>query len=533
MTDTAASRTAGLERALARNSLNYDLQPYAAHAFAQTAPARLAGVARLFGLMPPPVAGARILELGCSSGGNIIPLAERYPDADVHGVDISRVQISAGRARVAELGLGNVHLHCQSFTEVGDLGRFDYVIAHGVYSWLPPAVREAMMALIGRLLADDGVAYVSYNVLPGWRVPQALRDALLLTVPMDAPAALKVERAREALRFLADATDKDSVYGAGIREWATRLADLPDDYVGHEFLEDINAPCTVLDFINAADEQGLTYLGESDIAPMVADNRDPDLAERLRAMTGNQVAGMEQMMDIITGRTFRQSLLVRHAAAAGITRDLTPARLESLHFVTDGTLKGSGSDDEGEDDADDTLFTAIDGAGRTVTAGSAGTTRALRHLIGRYPASFDLASLQAAAGEEAAEEVGETLFRMLLAGMVTPLSEPVEPVLELGDTPRATASARADAAAGATSTANLRHERVLLDAAAGVVLPLLDGHTDTAALTAALVDAAAAGRVTIARDGTPLTDRAELEEVAAPMVPRVLEGIRRAGLLVG
>ena len=516
----------GVERTLARSSLNYDLQPYASHAFAQTAPARLAAVARLFGLPAAPVGTARVLELGCSSGGNLVPLAERFPDAEFHGIDISRVQISAGRERIAELGLTNVTLHCQSFTEVGDLGRFDYIVAHGVYSWLPAAVRDAMMALIGRLLADDGVAYVSYNVLPGWRIPQALRDALLLTVPLDAAPAIKIARAREALSFLANATDADTAYGAGIREWATRLVDLPDDYIGHEFLEEVNAPCTVFDFIGGADAVGLTYLGESDIAPMVADNRDPALADQLRAMTGNSVAGMEQMMDIVTGRTFRQSLLVRNTAAAAISRDLTPARLEALHLLTDGTLQGSGEDD-GE------LFTAIDAAKRTVTASGPGVARALRHMIARYPASVTLAELRGEAGEPASGDVDETLFRMLLAGMITAVAEPSTPVVIVNEHPIASAVARADARAGTGSTANARHERVLLDAAANVVLPLLDGDHDTASLRAALVDAAVADRLQIARDGEPVTNPAALEEIVDTMVPRVLEGIRRAGLLVG
>ena len=517
---------AGVERSLARHSLNYDLQPYASHAFAQTAPARLAAVARLFGLPAAPVATARVLELGCSSGGNLVPLAERFPDAEFHGVDISRVQISAGRERIEELGLANVTLHCQSFTEVGDLGRFDYIVAHGVYSWLPTAVRDAMMALIGRLLADDGIAYVSYNVLPGWRIPQALRDALLLTVPLGAAPGVRIERAREALSFLAEATDADTAYGAGIREWATRLVELPDDYLGHEFLEEVNAPCTVFDFIGGAGTVGLTYLGESDIAPMVADNRDPALADQLRAMTGNAVAGMEQMMDIVTGRTFRQSLLVRDAASGSINRDLAPERLESLHLLIDGTLQGSGGE-EGE------LFTAIDSAKRTVTASGPGVARALCHLIARFPASVTLAELRDEAGDGAGGDVDETLFRMVLAGMVTPVAAPSTPVLTVGERPVASPVARADARAGTGSTANARHERVLLDAAANVVLPLLDGEHDAAALDAALVEAAVADRIQIARDGAPVTDRAALAEIADTMVPRVLEGIRRAGLLVG
>ncbi len=122
----------------------YDTAPYRSVALMRLHPARLAGHARLLGFEPPPVAKARVLEIGCAAGGHIIPLAAAFPDARFLGVDISPRQIADGAGRIARLGLGNITLSARSLTEIGAAdGIFDYVIAHGLYSWIPedPAMR--------------------------------------------------------------------------------------------------------------------------------------------------------------------------------------------------------------------------------------------------------------------------------------------------------------------------------------------------------------------------------------------------------
>ena len=520
---------ASTEWALARNAMQYDLQPYASHAFAQTAPMRLGAIAALFGLTPPPVASARVLDLGCSSGGNILPLAEQAPQGDYHGVDISRVQIAAGRARVEELGLTNVTLHCQSFTEVPDsIGTFDYIVTHGVYSWVPAPVRAHLMALIGRLLKPDGIAYVSYNVLPGWRLPQALRDTLLTIVPPGLPAGERAARARSALDFIATTADPASSYGAAIREWAERIRTFGDDYIVHEFLEDCNEPCTVADFLAAADTAGLTYLGETDIAPMILDNRDPALAAQLRGMAGDSIGGTEQLLDIVTGRTFRQSLLVHHQAGGSISRSIDSSRVRDLHFIADGSFRYSGGED-GE------LKTAIDSAGRTVSTTNEAVGRALGLIENAYPASISCSDLVAVAedgDDRDAREIEDVMLRLVLAGMVTPLIAPVETGSADAARPVARPMARADAARGEESTAGLRHDKVMLDPASRVLLPLLDGTHDTDELIDGLVAAARRDVIDFVRDGNVLADSAAQRDAAAEMLPHLLAGIARAGLLL-
>ena len=148
----------------------YDAVPYASHPFPQSAPENLEAIAHLFGLAACPPAQARVLELGCASGGNLIPLAARYPQLQAVGIDLSTVQVQQGQQDIARAGLGNVTLQNMNLEEVdASLGQFDYIICHGVYSWVPPAVQTAILRIASENLAPDGVAYISYNTYPGWK----------------------------------------------------------------------------------------------------------------------------------------------------------------------------------------------------------------------------------------------------------------------------------------------------------------------------------------------------------------------------
>src|SRR5262245_39050357 len=148
---------------------SYDEVPYASHPFAQTHPDRLATIATLFGMRPQAVEQCRVLELGCAAGGNLIPMAVTYPESHFVGVDLSGREIAEGQRAIETLRLKNIQLAQRDIRDLGDeLGRFDYVICHGVYSWVSADVRDKILDLCARLLAPQGVAYVSYNTYPGW-----------------------------------------------------------------------------------------------------------------------------------------------------------------------------------------------------------------------------------------------------------------------------------------------------------------------------------------------------------------------------
>src|SRR5688500_14854085 len=129
------------ESAAVHATHQYDAVPYQSFPFPQTEPGRLAAVAQVLGLKPAPVERARVLELGCASGGNLIPMAVRYPEARLLGIDASGIQINQGRTRIESLGLGNIELKQADIRDIataakaGEIGPFDYIISHGVYSW--------------------------------------------------------------------------------------------------------------------------------------------------------------------------------------------------------------------------------------------------------------------------------------------------------------------------------------------------------------------------------------------------------------
>ena len=164
---------------------SYDAVPYESNFIPQTHPERLAMVATMFGWRSAPANHCRVLELGCASGGNLLPMAEQLPESSFLGIDLSSVQIARGQELLTKSGLKNVELRQLSILAVGpDLGTFDYIICHGVYSWVPEIVREKILAICKENLNPEGIAYVSYNTLPGWHLRQHPRHALLPHPPL-------------------------------------------------------------------------------------------------------------------------------------------------------------------------------------------------------------------------------------------------------------------------------------------------------------------------------------------------------------
>ena len=121
-----------------------------------------------------------MLELGCADGGNLIPMAELLPQSQFIGIDGSTVQITEGRKVVKEFALKNIRLQAMDILEVNlSLGHFDYIICHGVFSWVPVDTQERIFTLCQNHLAPQGVAYISYNTYPGWHMRGMIRDMML------------------------------------------------------------------------------------------------------------------------------------------------------------------------------------------------------------------------------------------------------------------------------------------------------------------------------------------------------------------
>jgi SAM-dependent methyltransferase len=465
---------------------SYDALPYASLPFAQSHPDRLATLASLFGAIPAPVEHCRVLELGCASGGNLVPMAASLPHSQFVGIDFSGVNIARGAGDVAALGLPNVKLiqaDIRSF-DAGD-ERFDYIIAHGVLSWVPRDVQERLFAICSEWLAPQGVAYISYNTLPGWQTRGAIRDAMLYQARRFDDPATRVKQARAVLDFLAESLQDDaSGYGAMLRGEASRLRQQPDFYIYHDHLEEVNDALYFHQFVERAAAHGLRYLGEADFKRMLLHDLAPGVATMLSRIAPDLLQ-REQFLDFLRNQTFRQTLLMHEATT--LTRTISPDRIYSLHIAT-RAAPSRPAPDIASSTAEE--FRMPDGS--ALKSQRPLTKAAMMVLIDHSPLAIGFDALHAmvaarlgmatppAAGRA---ELASDLLQSFAAGVVEIHATASPFVVDPGDTPRGSAVARLQATRG-TQVTNLCHEWIALDEPARRLLGLLDGRTSRSALAA-------------------------------------------------
>ena len=196
----------------------------------------------------------------------------------------------------------------------GELGEFDYIIAHGVFSWIPDDVRQSLLEICQRNLAPQGVAYISYNAYPGWRVRGMLRDVAKYRAEFFATPAEKIRETRVLADFLANSLNTaGSPLGNLLGEDLKRLQEHDDSYLYHEYLEDVNSPLYFHEFCTLAGQHGLKYLGEAEFSTMSVNGLPPAIVQRLQTLSGgsggNDLVQMEQYLDFVRNRTFRRTLL--------------------------------------------------------------------------------------------------------------------------------------------------------------------------------------------------------------------------------
>lgn len=518
----------------------YDAVPYQSYAYAASHPTRLGVIATLFGLSPAVSSHCRVLEIGCASGGNLLPMAAAAPDARFVGIDYSSVQIDGARAAQGELGLNNIEFRCEDIRAVdaAALGTFDYVIAHGIYSWLPPDAQAAMLALYRDCLAPNGIGYISYNTLPGWRMRGIVRDMMLFHAELFGDDAKKVEQAKALLDFVASALPTEgNPYGAYLRSELQLINSVNDSYLRHDHLEEHNEPLYFRDFMARARANGLEYLGESEFPSMVGSGIAPDALARLKAEVAD-IVRLEQYMDFLRNRSFRQTLLVKDGTT--IQRQVVGNRIRAFHIAANLSPEAA---DATVEDASPVRFVAT--SGQTLQTGNPVTKAALACLAKVFPATLAFPELvrlarerlpaahRSAIGEKQDAEVlaNDLLVAFTAPGLVYFHDAALPCVAQAGERPQASAHARWQAARSPLIT-NLRHETVSLDAPGQLLLADLDGQRDRNALVAVIHAHLEAGRLKVETDGQPT-----LPALDSPVLPAILDAVLatlgRNALLIG
>ena len=520
--------SSALNEQIARTRASYDQIPYVSHPLSRQQPARLAAAALWFGLTTPPARIARVLEIGCASGGHIIPLAAVFPKARFVGVDLSPAQIAAGTARMERLGLSNIELIVRSLEDLGPSdGVFDFIICHGVYSWIPDQLREALLRVVSERLQPEGVASVSFNVLPGWRLFQMARDSLLLHARLQDDPGARAAQARELLDQLSAESNSRYTYGSFWREDARRIAAGGDAYIAHEMFEDDNEPQTFADFCAALDRHDLTYVGECNVAANREDAMAPAGAATIRTLAQGDDRAREQYLDIFSGRAFREAI-VTHASRAGlIRRDIRPEALETLHFVAPRKLTVT---PPSEADGHWRIANEEDG----IEVDEEAVAAAVDQLIARLPRSSRLEDVAPVASTEAdlRERVGNALASLVAFGLCAISTEPVVCATRLAERPLASQVSASDARAG-FDTVSLRHSAVRLEPLQRLYLPLMDGTRTRDDLLAHALDLAERGEMHVSGPGGKIDGRDNLAALLAPATDLCLESLLKLGMLEG
>lgn len=515
---------------------SYDEVPYESYPFAQSHPDSMAVVARIFGLEPPPIAKCRVLELGCAAGGNLIPLAWHFPESEFVGVDLSERQIEEGRRMIQTLGLKNITLRVMSITDAGEeLGDFDYIICHGVYSWVPEEVQKAILRACKERLNENGVAYVSYNTYPGWRIRQMIRDMMLYHAAQFSTPQEKVGGARELIHFLNDATAKDNAYGMLLEEELEIIDEADDYYLYHDHMEQVNLPCYFHEFMEKARLQSLEYLGEAAFGEMLFNDFPDQVKEELFKLTSD-IVRMEQYMDFLHNRTFRQTLLVHKEAP--ICRDIAPLFLEQFFLASDAVPEVENASLTNQDPV-----RFITPRGAWVTSADPLVKMALFVLGQAHPLHLDAKGLYRKTIERLdkpfrpekerahLEILGRAFLGFFASGMVEFHTHAPLLAKEAGDRPRATELARAYARAYRFAP-GIWHRMAYLDDLGQKTLLLLDGESTLDDVRNALLSMTREGEIILKdEEENPVEGDAARAEIISSFLAHFIPKCLVCGLL--
>jgi SAM-dependent methyltransferase len=391
--------------------------PYPSKPYSQTHPDRLAVVARLFGLTTADVSSCRMLEAGCGDGLNLIAMASVLPGAEFVGIDLSESAIARGVALARQAGIKNVTLIA---ADLGDpqatVGEFDYVVAHGVYSWVPAPVRDRLLDLCARTLTKDGTAMISYAVYPGGFVEQLVRAPMLFRASQVDGEIEKVEAVRKFFPSVIAHAPSDALRAIFEDEWR-KIAGNDDGFLLHDQLSDGYHPVYFADFIRHAITHGLQYLGEAELGDLPP--------------TGTARLDAEQQFDMLQCRRFRQTILCR--SSASILTEPDPSQLNGCFVAAPPYLGG------------DTSLPPLEAA---------------------WPGFVPCDTLPS----------NDALLRLFAAGKIDLRTAP--PPLDGGGSarPRATALARVQAASDQPVTNLLHHQVNIEDRFTRTLLAMLDGR---------------------------------------------------------
>jgi len=522
---------------------SYDEIPYPSYAFSQSHPNRLAAVARLVGQTPPPLDNCRVLELGCAYGDNLIPMAMSMPNCQFVGIDLSARQIAEANRAARELGVDNLKMLQADILGFADkAGSFDFIIAHGVYSWVPSHVQEAILKLYKQLLSPHGVGFISYNAYPGWHLRGLVRDAMLYHIRNLDDAREQIKQANVMLEFVCKSIPDELVtYGNIFRKEQKGLQEAQggDSYLFHEFLEESNEPLYFHQFAERLDQVDLQYVAEADLSESNPNRLSGEAVNTLNQL-GEDLLAREQYLDFLRNRTFRESL-VGHKGLP-VDRDLSMDRLQGL-FVG-SRLKPA---DEGIDIRSSEVQ-AFQGPGNTtMRTGHPISKAAFVHLHEIWPRNIRFDELlvktremlagqtvviqPAAEYEQDNQQLARNLIQAHLAGAIEFDALPAQFVTKPGEKPVANPWARwLVANRDQNYVINLRHEGIKLNEISRYLISLCDGTRDRPQILDELIERVVRDKLVVQKEGRHISEPDEIRSVLTDGLEKNINDLASAAL---
>jgi methyltransferase-like protein/SAM-dependent methyltransferase len=518
---------------------SYDQVPYESFAFPQAHPVRLSTIAKLFGANPPSVKSARILELGCAAGGHIIPIAKCFPNSRIKGVDASLRQIKDGREVIESLGLSNIELDHLDVMEIDEsYGTFDYIIAHGIFSWVGNEIQEKILSICEKNLSPDGIAFISYNTYPGWHFRGMIRDMMMYHAGTIEDPVARAQQGRALLDFLSNSVPtENNAYGLMLKNELDLVRDHRDSYLLHEYLEEANQPTYFYQFAERFGKHGLQYLGEAEFSTMLTGNFPKEVDETLRRIS-NEIVRTEQYMDFVRHRTFRQTLLCHQSVQ--INRNLTFK--DVTDFFVASPVKLPTENFEVQSGKSESFLLPN---GLFITSPQPLIKAAFQYLSEIWPQSASFDELLNAARERIAptkvndpamlesqrQLLGADLLTAYASNGVVFRTEKADFITYVSEMPRASDLARYQATTKEHVT-NQLHETIPADVFTRNLIAILDGTLNKAEILEEMHTLVKNGTLFVHKDGKQLTEGEPLKLALKEVVNDSLVKISKAAILI-
>jgi SAM-dependent methyltransferase len=473
--------------------------------------ARLEAMAALRGLRPAPLADARVLELGCGTGANLLPLALACPGATIIGCDLAESATSFAGDVADELGLDNIEFRHADLASIdASWGEFDYIVCHDVFSWVAPRLRLKILEIQATRLAAQGVGYISYDALPGWHFHEAALGMMRYQARPQSGFRETVDRARAVLAMAAEALDQESgVYASVLRDEHWLMSSIPDAHLYHLTSSAQHRAFYFHEFVQEVRAANLEWIGDAG-----GDRAEVTWPEATRTFLAQQPAeDRQQYLEFLNNRSFARALLCRHDAQRRGVFD--PQVVEALWVgLTSGAVL--------EPTEAGGLCLSLNGR-KAFRSNDIAIQRALRRMESARPQLLPVSELF----DAASSAPPGFLMQALATGALEAVLSPFNLTSRIEDRPMVSPLVRLEARAGRVVT-NQKTEPVQLNGPMQFVLQRLDGKHDRTALTGAIEAQMHAGELT----ADPDCPFARLRIPAAEIAAECLRQARRHALLV-